>query len=71
MAENDPGPLDDEADASEARAPRRGRARPVLAVAALIPLAAAVGAVSVSPPPETTAVTRAETRSQPGPSTLR
>lgn len=71
MAENDPGPLEDAADAAELRAPRRGRARPVLAVAALIPLAAAVGAVTVSPPPETTSVTRAETRSQPGPSTLR
>lgn len=71
MAENDPGPLEDAADASELRTPRRGPARPVLAIAALIPLAAAVGAVAVSPPPETTAVTRAETRSQPGASTLR
>ncbi|GAA1489933.1 DUF5719 family protein [Brachybacterium sacelli] len=68
MAENDPGPLEDPADL---RAPRRGRARPVLAVAALIPLAAAVGAVTVSPAPETVPVTRAETQSQPGASTLR
>ncbi|APX34689.1 hypothetical protein BH708_06595 [Brachybacterium sp. P6-10-X1] len=63
--------MEDAADVSGDRTPRRGRARPVLAVAALIPLAAAVGAVAVSPPPGTTTVTRAETQSQPGPSTLR
>jgi Family of unknown function (DUF5719) len=51
-------------------APRRGPARPLLALASLIPLAAAVGAVVMAPAPEETAFARAEAQAQPGTASL-
>lgn len=49
-----------------APAARPGRARVLLAVASLVPLVTAVGAVALAPPTETAAVTRAEATSRPG-----
>ncbi|WP_226832227.1 DUF5719 family protein [Brachybacterium sp. FME24] len=70
MADHDhethPVPEQDPGTATVPRDPRRGPVRPLLALAAVIPLAAAVGAVAMTPAPEPTAVTRAETDSQPG-----
>ncbi|WP_394215794.1 DUF5719 family protein [Brachybacterium vulturis] len=48
---------------------RRGGSRPLLALAALIPLALAVGAVAVTPPPAPQTVEHAVAQSQPGAST--
>lgn len=48
------------------RRERHGPVRPVLAVASLLPLAAAIGVIITSPTPETPQVTRAEGQSQPG-----
>src|SRR5690625_189198 len=45
---------------------RSGAARPLLGLACLIPLAAAVALVSLTPPSETAAVTRGEASSRPG-----
>ncbi|MFC7456377.1 DUF5719 family protein [Brachybacterium sp. GCM10030267] len=52
------------------RAPHGGPWRPLLALAALIPLAAAVGAIAATPGPEPTTLARAEAQSQPGATSL-
>lgn len=51
------------------RGERRGVARPLLALAALLPLALAAGALLTAPEPEAVSVPRAAAASQPGPST--
>ncbi|WP_114855577.1 DUF5719 family protein [Brachybacterium sp. YJGR34] len=66
MAENTLHP-DHEHD--DLRAPRRGPVRPLLALASLIPLALAAGAVATVPAPDPVPVTRAEAAAQPGAST--
>lgn len=48
------------------RRERHGPVRPVLALASLLPLAAAIGVIVMSPTPEPTQVTRGESQSQPG-----
>ncbi|MGP9844379.1 DUF5719 family protein [Brachybacterium sp. 107] len=52
------------------RRERHGPVRPVLALAALLPLAAAIGVIVTAPTPEPTQVTHAQSQSQPGASTL-
>lgn len=50
----------------EPSAGRSGVARPLLGLACLVPLAAAVALVSLTPPSETVSVTRGEASSRPG-----
>lgn len=59
-------------DTGERRAPREGRRElrtSLLSLAALVPLALAVGAVATTSPPQAQTVEHASTQSQPGPST--
>ncbi|WP_422115081.1 DUF5719 family protein [Brachybacterium sp. UNK5269] len=67
MAEN--ADRSEHEDPAAPRAPRRGPARPLLAVAALLPLLLAGGALATTAPPEPGPVARAESASQPGAST--
>lgn len=54
-------------DAPANQGPRRGSPRPLLALASLIPLLAAVGLLALAPGSEPETVTRAESTSRPGP----
>lgn len=67
MAENLVHP--EQHDPRRLAAPRRGPARPLLALASLVPLALAVGALATSSPAGTTTIERAADSSQPGAST--
>ncbi|MGP5624772.1 DUF5719 family protein [Brachybacterium alimentarium] len=63
------GERSDDRRANRSQRPRdehRGPVRPLLALASLLPLAAAVGVIAMTPASEPTAVTRAETDSRPG-----
>ena len=71
MAENVPQehPPQDHEDGRTSPAPRRGAARHLLAVAALLPFALAAGALALAPPQEPVSVEHAEAESRPGAST--
>lgn len=55
-----------EGDGAGSRGARRGLVRPLLGLASLLPLVAAVGALAMSPAAEPSTVLRAETQAQPG-----
>lgn len=63
----DPEGFDDPVDFEGGASLRRGPSRPLLALASLIPLIAAVGMLALAPGPEPATVTRAEAASRPGP----
>ena len=71
MAENVPQeqPPQDHEDGRTSPGPLRGGARHLLAVAALLPLALAAGALALAPPQEPVSVEHAEVESRPGAST--
>lgn len=69
MAENHPVEPTDDAGEHRALPGRHRAARPLLALAALVPLALAIGFLATTPPPAPTTVERAATESEPGAST--